>query len=250
MGDYRWNRRELAEQYDMAADMIHPCYREIQDVILARLPYPREASFLMLDIGGGSGRLMERLLEKFSQARGVVLDQSAAFLELAQRRLARFGDRATTIHQRLQDDWMPLLNERPGLVVSMSAIHHLDAQEKSGLFRQIHAGLVEEGSFLNGDEFRAESDNQYLADLQAWAEHMNQVSRSGKISSDMVENLQRWQDRNIEQFDQPRVSGDDCHETVAAQTTKLHEAGFAATTMVWKRQMWAVVRAEKSLSPD
>ena len=85
---YRWNTSGAAEAYDAAAPVIHPYYEKVQDEILGLLPFRAEESFELVDIGGGSGRLAERVLEQFAWARVTVVDQSEPFLALAERRLA------------------------------------------------------------------------------------------------------------------------------------------------------------------
>src|SRR5687768_14482553 len=108
MSEYRWNISEFAVAYDRAAEQVHPYYLELQDAILRDLSFPPNANGLIVDMGGGSGRLMERVLEKWPQMSGMVLDQSEPFLALAERRLARFGSRASCVKARLQDDWLSL----------------------------------------------------------------------------------------------------------------------------------------------
>ena len=83
MTKYRWNTDEAARAYDAAAEHIHPHYLEIQDEILQRLVQRRAATPLVVDAGGGSGRLMERVLELLPQAVGAILDQSEPYLALA-----------------------------------------------------------------------------------------------------------------------------------------------------------------------
>src|SRR5947209_1844262 len=102
MLDYRWNAAANAAGFDAAAEHVHPYYLEIQDRILAALPFARDESFLLVDAGGGSGRLIERFLDRFPNACAINLDQSAPFLELAEKRLARFQDRAGYLQVRLQ----------------------------------------------------------------------------------------------------------------------------------------------------
>src|SRR5262245_59867547 len=104
---YRWNTSDFATGYDAAAETIHPHYLEIQDQILRLLsavtcllsPVPSR----IIALGGGSGRLMERILDRWPQAHGIIIDQSEPFLALAERRLTRFGPRATCVLSRLQD---------------------------------------------------------------------------------------------------------------------------------------------------
>src|ERR1051326_6467717 len=102
---YRWNTSEAVEAYDQAAPSIHPYYETIQVEILLLLPFERDGAFVAVDLGGGSGRLAERVLTQFSAAEVVVVDQSEPFLALAERRLSPFSSRASFIRSRLQDDW-------------------------------------------------------------------------------------------------------------------------------------------------
>src|SRR5436190_14978664 len=119
---YRWNKAEFAAGYDEAAAHIHPHYLSMQQTILDLLPQSPDERFLLVDAGGGSGRLAALFLERFPQASAIVVDQSEAFLELAAQRMAPFAPRGTTILARLQDDWWSKLPTPPGAIVSMSAI--------------------------------------------------------------------------------------------------------------------------------
>ncbi len=65
---YRWNTSGAAEAYDAAAPVIHPYYEKVQDEILGLLPFGADEAFELVDIGGGSGRLAERVLERFAGA--------------------------------------------------------------------------------------------------------------------------------------------------------------------------------------
>ncbi|MBC7821084.1 MAG: class I SAM-dependent methyltransferase, partial [Planctomycetaceae bacterium] len=135
MSDYRWNQLDNARGYDIAAEHVHPHYREVQDVILDALPLAPDEAGWVIDLGGGSGRLAERILDRLPRASVGVVDQSEAFLTLARERLARFGERAFFLQARLQSDWSRDLPAAPRAIVSTSAIHHLDPAEKQRLYQ-------------------------------------------------------------------------------------------------------------------
>jgi SAM-dependent methyltransferase len=242
---YRWNTSAFAEGYDQAAEVIHPYYLEIQDAILTLLPPDLRSGDLVVDLGGGSGRLVERILDRWPVT-AVVIDQSEPFLALAERRLARFGSRAICILTRLQDRWLEQLLAQPRVIVSMSAIHHLDPAEKQSLYRHCFETLVPGGVLLNGDEVRAEQDAAYLADVSAWADHMRAAMNSGTIPASFHPALEKWIDRNVARFGEPKQSGDDCHETIAAQLGYFKSAGFAAADCPWQRSLWAILRGCKA----
>ena len=243
--DYRWNQLGAAAAYDEAAPIIHPRYIAVQDAILAAIPFAADRPFRIVDVGGGSGRLVERLLARFPAASAIVMDQSQPFLELAAKRLAAFDGRAACLQRRLQDDWLE--DVAPvDLIVSSSAIHHLEPAEKQTLFRKCVAALAPGGVFINGDEHRPEADDDYRALLVQWDEHMHAAIADGRIPESFDATLQRWRLRNLVEFGTPRTSGDDCLETAEVQVEYLRQAGFSAVDVTWRDRLWAVFVAIKA----
>jgi SAM-dependent methyltransferase len=242
---YRWNTSAAAEAYDAAAPAIHPYYTAVQDAILAALPFERSEPFLLVDLGAGSGRFAERFLAAFANASAVLVDQSEPFLALAERRLARFGPRVKLIERRLQDNWASELATAPQAIVSMSAIHHLEAAEKQSLFARCYGALAPGGVFINGDEYRPESDAEFLAVLEWWAEHMRSGLTNGRVPPTFEPIFDHWHARNIRNFGTPNKSGDDCQETLEAQRGYLTSCGFRNAEVTWNQRLWAVLRADK-----
>jgi tRNA (cmo5U34)-methyltransferase len=242
--DYRWNQTQAAADYDAAAPVIHPQYVAVQEEVLAALPFQRGEAFRLADVGGGSGRLVERVLEEFPQATATVMDQSEPFLGVAQQRLARFGLRASFVKQRLQDDW-PAAVGPVDAVASSSAIHHLEPAEKQQLFAKIFAALRSGGVFINGDEHRPARDADYLALLEQWGRHMESSHARGAIPESFGSVIDAWKKRNIAEFGAPRNSGDDCLETSETQVAYLRAAGFDLVDVRWSRDLWAVFVARK-----
>ena len=243
--EYRWNVTDFAAGYDAAAEHIHPHYTELHGRVLDLLPLTADAECLLVDAGGGSGRLVERFLTRFVRARAIIIDQSEAFLSLARERLSRFGARVECRLARLQDRWTDDLREPPAAIVSMSAIHHLDPAEKQDLYRRCFAALRPGGVFINADEVRPADDAEYLARCREWVDHMHRVMHAGLVPAPMCENLRKWEDRNVTHFGQPRKSGDDCHETIDAQLAYLADAGFSRVDCPWQREMWAILHGVK-----
>ena len=241
MTTYRWNTSAAAEAFDAGAPAIHPFYVVVQDEILSLLGGERSEPECVVDLGGGSGRLLERVLERFVHAHAVLVDQSAAFLAIAERRLARFGDRVTLIEKRLQDDWDSALPAAPNALVSMSAIHHLEPAEKQSLYAKCHAALAPNGLFLNGDEFRPESDADYLAMLKWWSQRKDVDTSEGRIPESFRPVFEAWHERNITRFGEAKSSGDDCHETATVQEEYLRQAGFRDVRLAWSERLWGVL---------
>jgi tRNA (cmo5U34)-methyltransferase len=245
MTSYRWNASSFAEGYDASAAFIHPYYDELQDAILALLPLSPDSTETVVDLGGGSGRLGEKILARFPQSRVVVIDQSEAFLALAERRMARFGDRGRCVLSRLQEDWSSSLDTSPKALVSMSAIHHLEPTEKQTLYQRCFDVLAPGGVLLNGDEVRPAADADYLALLRRWGDHMQRLMRERQVPESTDTILHQWLARNIDRFGEPRKSGDDCLETVEAQLGYYRQAGFSAADCPWQQELWGILRGNK-----
>jgi SAM-dependent methyltransferase len=242
---YRWNSSTAAESYDAGAPAIHPFYVAVQDEILRLLAAHAVAAgrgpACVVDLGGGSGRLIERVLEQFPHAHGVVMDQSTAFLGIAERRLAKFGARASFVERRLQDDWAATFPQQPDVLVSTSAIHHLEPHEKQAVYQRCFDALAPGGIFINGDEFRPKSDEDFLACLNWWWQQKDVEMAAGRIPESFGPLFDAWYERNITQFGQPKKSGDDCLETAAVQVDYLREAGFRDVELPWNEQLWGVL---------
>ena len=244
MTEYRWNITEFAVGYDAAATHIHPFYEVIHERILHLLE-AAGAEGLLVDAGGGSGRFVERFLRHFDKSRAILVDQSESFLALAEQRLRPMADRVELKLAKLQDDWFSA-TDPPAAIVSMSAIHHLDPAEKREFYARCLRCLKPGGVLINGDEVRPPSDAAYLAQCRKWATHMQRVMRDGLVPEPMFEALRQWEQRNVDNFGQPRRSGDDCHETIEIQCDYLRAAGFASVDVPWQEDLWAILHATKS----
>ncbi len=245
MTNYRWNVPDFAQGYDDAAQHIHPHYAEMQQQIVALLAPVLGEGGLVVDAGGGSGRLMEKVLAAYPTATALVVDQSEPFLGLAERRLQRFAGRASMHRARLQEDWFAVLPQAPMAIVSMSAIHHLDAAEKQTLYQKCAAALTPGGVLLNGDEVLSEDEDAYKRHLADWAVHMQKIMDNGAVPPSMHKILHAWRERNIDLYDQPKQSGDDCHQTAEQQLSYFKDAGLTAVESVWQREMWAIMKGGK-----
>jgi tRNA (cmo5U34)-methyltransferase len=135
VADVEWNPDTyLAEMLDEV-----PGYLELQDAVVAVTSdlEPRT----VLELGTGTGETASRILTVHPGARWTGIDASAPMLARARERLPHADLRVA----RLEDE----LPAGPfDLVVSVLAVHHLDARGKRELFARV-ARLTDE--FLLGD---------------------------------------------------------------------------------------------------
>ena len=104
----------------------------------------------VLDLGAGDAVILATVLEAFPQASGTALDFSPLMLEQARERLAKFGNRATTVESDLQSPtWLHAVAGPFAAVLSGLAIHHFTHERKRALYLEIYELLAPGGVFLN-----------------------------------------------------------------------------------------------------
>jgi tRNA (cmo5U34)-methyltransferase len=133
MADADWNpdtyMSEMLEEV--------PGYDELQEAVAAMA-----TGGTVLELGTGTGETASRILARNPGARWTGIDASEAMLAAARARLPRDADLRM---QRLED---PLPAGPFHLVVSVLAVHHLDADRKRDLFRRVREVT---GRFVLGD---------------------------------------------------------------------------------------------------
>lgn len=102
-----------------------PRYDELQRETVAAVPFEPDR---VLELGVGTGETTRRLLERFPRARVTGLDSTPEMV---------FRAREDGIEVRLARMEDPLPDGPWDLVISVLAIHHLDADGKRDLFRRV-----------------------------------------------------------------------------------------------------------------
>jgi len=118
-----------------------PRYDDLQEAVVAATA--GIDAHRILELGTGTGETATRLLASHPATTLVGIDASEAMLAVARVKL-----QADLLVQRLED---PLPKGPFELVVSVLAVHHLDANEKRDLFRRVRDLLAEGGRFVLGD---------------------------------------------------------------------------------------------------
>jgi tRNA (cmo5U34)-methyltransferase len=112
----------------------------------------------VLELGIGTGETTRRFLDLHPEARLTAIDSSPEMLERARE---RFPDADLRL-SRLED---PLPQGPFDLVVSVLAVHHLDAAGKRDLFRRVAEGLRPGGRFLLADLVVPESEDDVVTPI-------------------------------------------------------------------------------------
>lgn len=125
------------------------------EALVAAVPFARDASFDVLDVGGGSGVLTEAVIEAFPAARVTMQDFSAQMLARAKERFSAHDRAIRYVQCDLTDPDWPLKVGGPfDVAVSGIAIHNLkELSAMAACYEAVCGVLKPGGCFLDYDHF-------------------------------------------------------------------------------------------------
>ena len=155
-----WRDPALVAEWDVSAETLATRAEQL-DILLAIVRDTTDDGVL-LDIGVGSGLVAETLLESLPKARLVGIDFSLPMLELARRRLGRFGERVSLVHYDLAAvDALPPLHERYSVAISVQTLHNVDDDVKQRVIAWVDSTLEPQGLFLLVDRVAVAGSRLY-----------------------------------------------------------------------------------------
>ena len=240
----------MARVYDKMAPKLVPQYNFLHDELLGLLSFSLPSNLCLVDLGAGSGRLIERILAADLVKKCYWVDSSQDFLAVAKSRLETYGDRVEYILSPLEDDWASHIPENVDAIVSMSAIHHLESNEKSFLYARCFDKLISGGWFFNIDEAKTLYGDSYLSSLRYWVRYVDQKKEAlaEQELPDYTEwnvHFTKWKERNLDCADRPKSKGDDIHESFMTQLGWLDKAGFVNVDVFVKFHLWCMMGGRK-----
>ena len=239
----------MAKCYDAMAPYLVPAYTFMQEALLDELAFDSRNPLVVLDLGAGSGRLIELLLERFEECTCIWLDSSPDFLDVAKIRLMKYGDRVSYITRSFSDEWEPDLPIQPSAVVSSNAIHHLSNRNKRRLYLRCYRLLTNGGWFFNIDETSSPVNDAYRHHLHYWVHYVDQaeVGIPENLQSEYTawtKRFESWITRNIEVTGR-KQEGDDVYASYAKQLLWLRRCGFRNVDIYAKRGLWTMMAGRK-----
>ncbi len=200
-----------------------PFYDEQRDLFIRFIPFERDASLRILDLGCGPGLLAARILAEFPRAELKAFDLTAKMIDACRSRLAA-TDRAT--YQigdfRTDDFWTGY-----DLIVASLSLHHLELVERPGFFARAYRGLNPRGHLISAevivDESSAVREDQY----QLWRAFMAAQGEDGDA----------WYNKHIVK-DHPAE--------ISALVSMLSEAGFETAGCFWRYLNFAIIGAHRA----
>ena len=193
------------------------------------LPFSKQDEARVLELGTGTGNLMQKLLDRFPHSTAVGYDLSEEMLARARVKLAPYGERV----QLYQGDIGQLSFPGPfDAVISAIAVHHVPPPDKPALFHRLYDALRPGGVLVLGDAFQAATP--------ALAERYRQLSKQALERQGIVETpvYTAYRSRN----NQPS-GGSSAH--LREYLLWMEEAGFGQVDCVWKYLSRAVVYGER-----
>ena len=159
--------------YDGWMRIALPSYQDLFDTAVAAIPFDPAGPIRVLDLGAGTGLFSWHVLQRYDRGEYLLYDLADGMLAVARQ---RFADRGGQF-QFMRGDLCDLdIEEKPDLVISSLAIHHLADPEKRRLFKKIYSSLSPGGAFINVDQVKGATD--HFVNLY-WDNWLAQVRRAG-----------------------------------------------------------------------
>jgi trans-aconitate methyltransferase len=247
----------MAEAYDRMCQHLVPGYNFLQAEVLGIASAGEKRAMTVVDLGAGSGIFLEKALTRWPDAKAYWVDYSEDFLSVARQRLARFDGQVSYVQTSFEDAWESQVEDQVDLIFSMSAIHHLENDDKKRLYQRCFDKLAPGGWLFNVDEMKTLNQDGYLANMRFWVGHVEEAGRRMQEAGDKVAEEQRlyyqkwrshfdnWELRNVVNVDVPKTKGDDIHESFVNQVDWLHEIGFTEADVYIKYHLWCAVGGRK-----
>jgi trans-aconitate methyltransferase len=241
----------MADAYDEICRYLVPAYDLMQEELVRILRFVGMDRAVVVDLGAGSGILIERILASFPHAFGYCIDYSDDFLRVARRRLGAQAHRVYFIHMSFKDEWESKLKHTPDVIVSMSAIHHLEDQDKERLYRRCFEALGNGGWFFNIDEMKSVNEQAYINSMHYWIDHVRRAgegvpSAKKAYYEEFAARFENWKRRNVENLNEPKREGDDLHASFLEQIAMLERAGFSGVDVFVKYHLWCMIGGKKA----
>ena len=128
-----------------------PLVDEQFDILLRLISKSQTDVNNFIDLGCGDGILANTILTQYPNAHGLLLDYSPSMIDAAKDRMSAFQNQRIIQADLSKSNWQDNITNKPEVVVSGYAIHHLKNSRKYELFEEIFEILKPGGIFVNID---------------------------------------------------------------------------------------------------
>ena len=187
----------------------------------------------VVELGAGGGTLAKTVLDRFPACSYTALDGSETMLERLREALGGYGDRAAVRRFMLEDKgWRRDLPRPLDAVLASLVLHHLSAEGKRELFRDVAMRLEVGGALLIADIVEPANDRARAVFAEQWNEAI--VNQTGE------EGLRFFRKSKWNYYELGAIDPYDKPSPLAAQLRWLEEAGFREVDCFWMHAGHAV----------
>jgi tRNA (cmo5U34)-methyltransferase len=154
---HAWKNQSIVENFLINTRKAIPLGGEQLDILLRLISKSQSSVKNFIDLGCGDGILSHTILTQFPEAHGLLLDYSSSMIEAAKKRMSIFKNQTISQCDLSNNTWKSKVNEKPEVIVSGFAIHHLKNGRKYELFEEIYDVLKPGGIFINMEHVKSES---------------------------------------------------------------------------------------------
>lgn len=212
---------EEAKEYDEIIIKLIPFYKEMVSALVLAIPFPKDKSINVIDLGCGTGTIAYEIRKAFPNAHITCLDISENMIQMARVKLGESDENNFIVGNFYNFTF----DKNYDVIISSLALHHLISDEdKKAFYRKIYKALEIGGVFYNGDVVL--SSNAYLQEIymKKWKEYMLR-----NVSEEEIEN--KWI---------PKYKEEDSPTTLINHIKWLEEIGFRDVDVIWKYYNYAV----------
>ena len=204
-------------EYDKLIATLIPHYGELIDAAAAAVDMVARSAPAVIDLGTGSGALLQRIRKVRPKAKLMGIDSDAAMLSAATGRL---GKTLKIVEENFEQARIP-----PCDVVSASfALHHIPTGgRKAAVYERCFAALRPGGMLVSADCYLAVDRKIQRHHREAWLDHLKRTFTSRKAESF----LRTW-------------AKEDVYFTLDREVELLKDAGFAPE-VTWRKDSFAVL---------
>lgn len=183
--------RGWLDRWDRQQEGYLPVREERFDLMCTAVAALHGESAHVLDLACGPGSISQRFLTRFPRARSTGIDVDPVLLTLGERVLGDMGGRLRLVHGDLTDpDWPTLLPRGPvDAVLTTTALHYLNADQLTRLYRQLAELLAPGALLLNGDHMGFGAEQPTLRRL---AETVKRQRHHDEFEGRGVEDFDQW----------------------------------------------------------
>ena len=204
-------------EYDKLIATLIPHYGELLDAAAAAVDMVARNAPAVVDLGTGSGALLQRILRVRPSARLIGIDSDAAMLSAA---TVRLGKRI----QPIEENFESILIPRCDVVSASFALHHIPTGgRKSALYKRCFSSLRPGGMIVSADCYLATDRKIRRRNRDAWLNHLKRNYTPRKAQNF----LKTW-------------AKEDVYFTLEREIELLKDAGFAVE-VTWRRDSFAVL---------